>query len=70
MQSAGRGQGGIAELFGSGDGEDYVAGRKLVGDGEEMDGNAGWHAGQRSGGLQLREAPYPAADGRCLRVHI
>ena len=41
MQSAGGGKGGIAKLFGGGDGEDDVAGRELLGDGYEVDGDTG-----------------------------
>jgi hypothetical protein len=41
VQGAGRGKGGIAQLVGSGDGQDDIAGRKLLGDGDEVDGDAG-----------------------------
>lgn len=41
MQTAGGGKGGIAELFWRGNGQDDVVGRKLLGDVDEVDTNAG-----------------------------
>ena len=42
MQLAGGGEGGIAELFGCGDGQDDVVRRELLGDGQEVDGDTRW----------------------------
>jgi hypothetical protein len=41
VQTAGGGKGGIAELFWRGNGQDDVVGRKLLGDVDEVDTNAG-----------------------------
>lgn len=47
MERAGRGQGGIAEVIGGGDGDFGVVGRELFRDSGEVDSDAGYGCGQR-----------------------
>jgi hypothetical protein len=68
VQTADGGKGGIAEFFGGGDGQDDVVRRKLLGDVDEVDTNAGCRE-LVVRVMQLR-LPRTLQQSRCPLGHI
>jgi hypothetical protein len=70
VQCAGGSEGGIAQLFGGGDVQYKVVRCESLGDGDEVDGDAGCGVLVVGSRVSTSTDAYPAVVAKCRRAHI